>query len=198
MIYLQLFLAFFKIGLFSFGGGYVMIPLIQSEVVSVNGWITAAQFADVVAISQMTPGPIAVNAATFIGANAAGPLGSFFATLGVSAPSFILIIIVAKMMQKFNDSVAIASLLKGIRPVTIGMIGSASLLFATMSFLSLNLNSEFKKLIAMRANEMFTDVSIIVMPFVIFIVILISTLKFKLNPIGAVVLSAVLGVLLIR
>ena len=96
MIYLQLFLSYLKIGFFGFGGGYAMLSLIQNEIVVQQGWLTDAQFADIVAVSQMTPGPIAINSATFIGYKTAGIMGSAFATLGVCLPSFIIIYIICK------------------------------------------------------------------------------------------------------
>ena len=109
MLYWELFTVFFKIGLFSFGGGLAMISIIQQEVVG-RGWIPAAEYARIITISQITPGPIAVNTATYVGARVCGPefwhalLGSFVATFSVSLPSFILVTIVARSLQKFNSS----------------------------------------------------------------------------------------------
>ncbi len=193
MIFLDLFITFFKLGLFSFGGGYVMVPLIQSEVVAAKGWITAAQFADVVAVSQMTPGPIAVNAATFIGASTAGVLGAACATFGVSLPSFILVSIAARMMEKFKDNRYISAALSGIRPVTVGMIASAAFVFATMSFLQFDLQAEAVKLVTFKFSEMFSSFGFSVRSALIFVFVLVGSLKFKLNPIFAVFLSGVLG-----
>ena len=112
MLYWELFTVFFKIGLFSFGGGLAMISIIQQEVVG-RGWIPAAEYARIITISQITPGPIAVNTATYVGARVCGPefwhalLGSFVATFSVSLPSFILVAIVARSLQKFNSSLAV-------------------------------------------------------------------------------------------
>ncbi|MDR1180058.1 MAG: chromate transporter, partial [Spirochaetales bacterium] len=129
---LQLVWSFFKIGLFSYGGGYAMVPMMQSEIVSHN-WIPIREFADIVAISQMTPGPIAVNAATYIGYRVAGIFGSAAATLGVTLPSFILVILVTHFLQKFKESHTVNSILTGIRPATVGLIAAAVIFFARMS-----------------------------------------------------------------
>ena len=116
MLYWELFTVFFKIGLFSFGGGLAMISIIQQEVVG-RGWIPASEYARIITISQITPGPIAVNTATYVGARVCGPefwhalLGSFVATFSVSLPSFILVAIVARSLQKFNSSLAVQGIL---------------------------------------------------------------------------------------
>lgn len=100
MVYLALFYSFFKIGFFSFGGGYAMIPLIEKEIVNIHKWIPVNEFLDIIAISQLTPGPIAINAATFVGHKISGVLGSIAATVGVTAPSFIIILIIAMLIKK--------------------------------------------------------------------------------------------------
>jgi len=110
MEYLKLFVSFFKVGLFSFGGGYAMLPMIYQEIDAFG--LTMKEFSDVVAISQMTPGPIAVNAATYVGYKAAGFLGSAFATLGVSLPSFILISIIVLVFNKFKTNSIVQSALE--------------------------------------------------------------------------------------
>ncbi len=126
MIYASLFAMFFRIGLFSFGGGLAMLPLIFQSVQDF-GMMTAAEFSDLVALSQVTPGPIAVNAATYVGFNGAGIPGALAATLGVSLPSFILILIVVKFLERFQESKGIQGAFLGIRPVTVGLIASAVL-----------------------------------------------------------------------
>lgn len=126
MIYASLFIMFFRIGLFSFGGGLAMLPLIFQSVKDF-GMMTAAEFSDLVALSQVTPGPIAVNAATYVGFNGAGIPGALAATLGVSLPSFILILIVVKFLERFQESKGIQGAFLGIRPVTVGLIASAVL-----------------------------------------------------------------------
>lgn len=124
MIYLQLFFTFFKIGLFTFGGGASMIPIIQQEVVS-NGWLSEEQLLQYIAISESTPGPIAVNMATFIGSTQGGVLGSILATLGVVLPSFIIILLIASIFTKFAQYAGVQTVLKTIRPIVVGMIISA-------------------------------------------------------------------------
>lgn len=196
MIYLQLFWSFFKIGMFSFGGGYAMIPLIQEEI-QAHGWVEAKEFADIVAISQMTPGPIAVNAATYIGVKTAGVLGSVFATLGVSLPSFILIVVIANFLVKFKESRVIESALKGIRPATTGLISSAVVFFAGMSIITANLSLEKIKYLFIGQFTRFTEgIELHPGALLIFLVILVAVKKFRMHPILAVVCSAVLGVLL--
>ncbi|WP_010251397.1 chromate transporter [Acetivibrio cellulolyticus] len=191
MIQLLLFWTFFKIGLFSFGGGYAMIPLIQTEIER-NGWIGAKEYADIIAISQMTPGPLAVNAATYVGAKTAGILGSFSATLGVSLPSFILIVIIAHFFIQFKENAIIESILQGIRPVTIGMVGSAVVFMAGTSIFKSGISFiEIKSLLTGQLSN--SDNIIDVWSIAVFLIILISTVKFKVHPILAVVLSAVLG-----
>jgi len=127
MIYLQLFFSFFVIGLFTFGGGYAMLSLIQNEVVVNHAWITAQEFTDMVAISQMTPGPIGINSATYVGYAVTGNIfGSLVATIAVTLPSFIIILLICKIYNKFKESNIFASLMKTLRPVVIGMIGAAA------------------------------------------------------------------------
>lgn len=129
MIYIELFYTFFVIGLFTFGGGYAMLSLIQTEVVVKHAWLTTQQFTDIVAISQMTPGPIGVNSATYVGYTATGNiLGSLIATFAVSLPSFIIILTICKLYVKFKHSQMFESLLKTLRPIVIGMIGAASVI----------------------------------------------------------------------
>ncbi|WP_094548363.1 chromate transporter [Petroclostridium xylanilyticum] len=197
MIYIKLLWIFFKIGLFSFGGGYAMIPLIQEEI-QANGWVEAREFANIVAISQMTPGPIAVNAATYIGTKTAGIPGSVFATLGVSLPSFILVLLIARFFAKFKDNYMVEAVLKGIRPVTIGLISSAVIFFAEMSIFKDKLPFErIKYMLTGKFVNLLEGIRIEPGAFLIFIIILIAAKKFKMNPIIAVVSSAVLGMILI-
>lgn len=121
MKYLLLFLEFFKIGLFSFGGGYGMLPLMEETVVG-REWITSSQFFDFVGVAESTPGPIAINMATFIGASRAGILGSFLATLGVVMPSFIIILLIAAVLKNLTDNRFFAGFMKGVKPVVTGLI----------------------------------------------------------------------------
>jgi len=124
MIYFELFWTFFKIGLFTFGGGYAMLPLIQKEVMAHN-WISSDELVNFVAVSESTPGPFAVNMSTYIGSEMGGIFGSFCATLGVVLPSFIIILIVAKCYEKFKNSSIVKGCMSGLKPTVIGLIGSA-------------------------------------------------------------------------
>lgn len=121
----QIFIAFFKIGAFSFGGGYAMLPFIEREIVNNNGWLSSKEFLDVLAISQVSPGPIAINSATFIGYKYNFILGSIFATLGVIFFSVIIINLVAPSLEKYKNNKKISVLFKTLRPITIGFILSA-------------------------------------------------------------------------
>ncbi|MDE6500109.1 MAG: chromate transporter [Rikenella sp.] len=172
MIYVQLFLTFLKIGLFGFGGGYAMISLIQTEVVVRHGWLSAAQFADIIAISQVTPGPIAINSATYIGYTATGSVwGSALATLGVCVPSLVIMLVAARFYLRMKDNPYVAQVMRALRPVVVGLILAAALLLFT--------------------PENFIDWK----SFVIFGAVLIAALR-KVNPILLIVLSGLAGWLL--
>ncbi len=121
-MYLSLFITFFKIGLFSFGGGYAALPLIQQEVVGVNQWISASEFNDLITISQMTPGPIAINASTFVGTRLLGLPGGIVATLGCVTPSAIIVGLLAYFYSKYKNIDAISNVLVFLRPAIISMI----------------------------------------------------------------------------
>lgn len=124
---LKLFLSFLKIGAFTFGGGYAMIPLIEKEAIEVHGWLTAKEFIDILAVVEMTPGPIAINSATFLGYRVGGVLGSILATTAVVLPSVVVILIIAHFLSKFKKSFYVDWAFKGIRPVVLGFILSASI-----------------------------------------------------------------------
>ena len=123
-ILFKLFYTFFKIGLFTFGGGYAMLPLIREEVLA-NNWADEAELVNFIAVSESTPGPFAVNMSTYIGTEQAGILGAFFATLGVVLPSFIIILIVARYYQKYQNSKIVTGLMSGLKPAVVGLIGAA-------------------------------------------------------------------------
>lgn len=125
LLLLKLFWTFFKIGLFTIGGGYAMIPLITQESVA-NGWVTEVELMNYLAISESTPGPFAVNCATFIGFSEAGLLGAFSATLGVITPSFIIILIISKFLSNFIDNKYVKGALKGVKPVIISLIAGTA------------------------------------------------------------------------
>ena len=140
MIFLELFTTFFVIGMFTIGGGYAMLSLIQNEVVTVHGWIDDGTFTDIVAISQMTPGPIGINSATYIGyevLHTAGAsefmciLGSFTTTFAVVLPSFIIVLALCKVYEKWKNHYMFKGIMAGLKPATLGLIGTAALSLAT-------------------------------------------------------------------
>ncbi|HHT43690.1 MAG TPA: chromate transporter [Firmicutes bacterium] len=130
MILWQLFSAFFKIGLFTIGGGYAMLALIQQEIVS-RGWMTPQEFVDVVGIAEVTPGPIAINSATFVGFRTGGIPGALSASLAVVLPSLICVMIVSRMWEKYKSAHVVQSMFAGIRPVVAGLVAAAAVLIAT-------------------------------------------------------------------
>lgn len=125
---LQLFVSYLKIGFFGFGGGYAMLSLIHSEVVVRNAWLTNGEFSDIVAISQMTPGPIALNSATYIGYEVAGIWGSIVATTAVCIPALTVMMLITRFYLKLHDNIYVKSVVAGMKPVVVGMIMSAALL----------------------------------------------------------------------
>ena len=189
MIYIKLFLAFFKVGLFTFGGGYAMIPMIENEI-SAHGWMTGQQFADIIAISEMTPGPIAVNSATFVGYKTAGILGGALATLGVVLPSFIIILIIYKAFYKFNEHPIVKGAFYGIRPAVIGLIAGAAVFVSQTSIFkeALNLNT---------LSKMFTNIkSVVDLPsLAIMAASLVVIIKYKWRPYITILASGVLGII---
>lgn len=184
MIYLQLFIEFFLIGLFTFGGGYAMIPLVRETVLE-NGWLTEAQFYDFIGVCESTPGPIAVNMATFVGSDQAGVFGSICATLGVVLPSFIIILIIAMISGKFLKNKYVQRALKGIKAVVLGLIISTGIIFVikTFGFVSLN---EF--------NFNLISTIILVLLFIIYYGYSFIRKK-KINAILLICISAVLGII---
>lgn len=124
---LKLFWSFFQIGLFSIGGGYAAMPLIQEQVITANGWMSVGEFTDLITISQMTPGPIAVNSASFIGARMAGIPGALTATAGCILPSCVIVMLIAWLYRKYSNLRLIDGALKGLRPAVVGMIATAAL-----------------------------------------------------------------------
>lgn len=140
MIFVELFFTFFIIGMFTIGGGYAMLSLIQNEVVTVHGWIDDTTFTDIVAISQMTPGPIGINSATYIGYEVLAQsgasellsiLGSFTATFAVVLPSFIIVLLLAKVYARWKEHPIFKGVLMGLRPAVLGLIGTAAIGLAT-------------------------------------------------------------------
>lgn len=170
-ILLQLFMTFFKIGAFSFGGGYAMLPLLEEEVIRNHAWMTSSEFIDIFAISEMTPGAIAVNAATFLGFRVAGILGAIVSTFAVILPSFIVISLIFASLSKFKSSKYVGWIFEGIRPIVIGLILAAGITVGKSSFV---------------------DVKSVIIALGLFYVV-----SFKdLNPIFAIIIGGVLGVIL--
>jgi len=122
----SLFMSFFRIGLFTIGGGYAMIPLMEAEVITVHGWMNSSEFLDIIAVAEMTPGPVSINAATFIGYTTGGLPGSMFATLGVISPSLILILLFSRLLMRVIQNPSATSFLNGLRSGLIALILLAS------------------------------------------------------------------------
>ncbi len=181
MIYLELFFTFFTIGLFTFGGGDAMLPLIQQRVLE-KGWLEEAQIIDFIAVSESTPGPFAINIATYVGTETANVLGAVCATLGVVMPSFIVILIVARFYEKFKASRTVAGAMTGLRPVVIGLIGAAVLSMALEVFFSAG--------VSLAAVTGFWFIASLI----IAALALILTFKFKAHPIVVILISAALGI----
>lgn len=181
MTLLKLFLSFIQVGLFSVGGGYAAIALIREQVVEINSWLTMSQFSDLTAIAEMTPGPVAINAATFTGIRIAGLPGAFAATLGCITPSIIISTLLAFIYYRYKGAKALQSVLKSIRPATIGIIFSAGL--------------------SILQYAVFTDgiISISSVDYVsvfIFIISFVLLRKTKLSPIPVMLISGVLYLLI--
>lgn len=138
MIYIQLFWSMFQIGLFSIGGGYVAIPLIQHQIVELHGWLTTKEFTDVITIAEMTPGPIAINSATFVGIRVAGFPGAIISTLACVLPSCVIVIALAKIYYRYRNLNAIQYILSGLRPAVVAMIASAGLGIILLAFFADN------------------------------------------------------------
>ncbi len=134
MIYLQLFLSFLQVGMFSFGGGYAAMPLIQGQVVTGHHWISMSEFTDLITISQMTPGPIAVNSATFVGIKIAGIPGALAATFGCILPSCIIVTVIAKLYLKYRSMEVLQGVLGSLRPAVVAMIASAGISILITAF----------------------------------------------------------------
>ncbi|ABY95875.1 MULTISPECIES: chromate transporter [Thermoanaerobacter] len=171
MIYLSLFWAFFKVGAFSFGGGYAMIPLIKKEIIDIHHWLSVDQFLDIIAISQMTPGPIAINAATFVGYKVGGFWGSAAATIGVTSPSFLIIIILALLIIRYRHLPWLDAFFKGVRPAVIALIVQAAYSVGKSSF---------------------TGIKDMLVAAVVFV----GLYLLKINPLIIIVMAAILGIVI--
>ena len=171
LLLIKLFISFFKIGAFSFGGGYAMLPLLEKELIVKHQWISTIDFIDILAISEMTPGPIAINSATFLGYRVAGILGAIISTFAVALPSFIIITLMYKFINRFKNSKYISWAFKGIRPVVLGLIGAAAITVGKTSFIDIK--------------------SILIAIFIFFLV----SIK-KINAILVIVIAGILGIIL--
>ena len=180
MIYLQLFLSFLQIGAFSFGGGYAAMPLIQNQVVQLHPWLSQSEFTDLITISQMTPGPIAVNSATFVGTRIAGVPGALAATIGCVLPSCTLVTILAKIYLKYRNLSLLQDILKSLRPAVIAMIAAAGVSILVTAFWGNDISSLHLDTILSSTNIRAVG---------IFLVSLILLAKFKMDPIHVMLLS---------
>ena len=181
MIYLQLFYTFFKIGLFGFGGGYAMLSMIQGEVVTRYDWVSTQEFTDIVAISQSTPGPIGINAATYVGFTATGSIwGSVIATFAVVLPSFILMLTISKFFLKYQKHPAVEAVFCGLRSAVVGLLASAALVLMNVE----NFGSP--------TDDTYT----FVISIIIFLVAFIGTKKYHANPILMIIACGIAGLIL--
>lgn len=190
MIFLKLFFTFFKIGLFGFGGGYGMLSLIQMETVRNHHWLSSAEFTNIVAISQMTPGPVGINSATYCGytaihnagmGNALAVLGSFTSTFALVLPSFVLMILISRLFMKYMKTSAVQHVFLGLRPAVVGLLAAATILLLD--------------------KENFGDPSVNPWQFVVSVLLFVATFygtyKMKVNPIHMIGYAAIAGLVLL-
>ena len=189
MIYLKLFLTFLEIGAVSFGGGYGMISLVREKVIT-NGWLTDGEFLNMIAVAESTPGPIAVNMATFVGSTKGGLLGSFLATLGVVLPAFIIMLIIASLIRNLLKYKGVQAVLGGIRPAVVGLIIATASTMILSSVLGLSISG-----FSLEIPELIKNVAIFAS--VAGAATLYKKLKKKkISPILLILLSGVLGLVL--
>ena len=181
MIFLELFYVFFCIGAFTFGGGYAMLPLMQEQVLA-RAWATEEELIHFIAVSESTPGPFAVNMATYVGSTQGGIIGAFFATLGVVLPSFIIILIVARLYEQFKNSKVVSAAMSGLKPAAVGLIASAVITMGKSVF--------FHDGVSL---DVFTNVKFYVSA-VIF-ALMSYLLHKKVHPIVVISISAILGII---
>ena len=189
MIYFELFYVFFLIGLFTFGGGYAMIPMIQDQVVG-RGWLSDTQLTNFIAISETTPGPFAINISTFIGSRMGGIVGAVCSTVGVILPSLIIIMIIALILSKFLNNRYVKGALNGVKPVVVALISATAIVFLV-------------KMVLFQGNALFSqqlsfDRAAVTLLFILasFVIIYKINKKKSLNPILLLLLSAALGIVL--
>ena len=187
MIYLKLFLTFLKIGAVSFGGGYAMISLIRDDCIA-NGWLTETELLNFIAVAESTPGPIAVNMATFVGSSQGGILGAFLSTLGVVLPSFVIILLIASVFTRLLKYAGVKAVLGGIRPAIIALIlGTAVIMFLSLGFGIKNIHN----------TPVFDFKALVVLAVIFALSFAYSKWKKKaFSPILLILISGALGVLL--
>lgn len=191
MLLAKLFIAFFKIGLFGFGGGLAIIQLIYDSIKEFTN-ITPEQFANIVAIAQVTPGPVAVNSATYVGYEVGGYLGSALATLGVATPAFIIIAMVANAVERYKESTAVKGALEGIRPATVGLIAAAVITIGKAAIMPEHtLGGNFSVLRDMTVSVGGMHIDVISIVLCGLTILLIQ--KFKINPMLVLVIIACVG-----
>ena len=188
MIYLMLFYEFFKTGLFAIGGGMATLPFLDAMALK-TGWFTQAQLVDMIAISESTPGPIGVNMATYVGFTTAGPIGSIIATLGLIAPSIIVILIIAKFLSKFKDSPIVKSVFYSLRPTSTALIAAAGV---PVIMLSLTNSDKFK---SSGSILDFFNFGAIVLAIILFVLTNKVKATKKLHPVVFIAASAILGII---
>lgn len=184
MLILKLFLSFLQIGLFSVGGGYAAIPLIQDQIVAVHHLMTMEEFSDLITIAEMTPGPISINSSTFVGMRLSGPFGALFCTLGVITPSFFICLLLARLYYKYRGFSGVQTVLAALRPAVVALIGSAG-----FSILSL----------ALFSGSLSDGISLTEFRWIeggLFLVCLLLLRKFKLSAVAVILGSGVVGTVL--
>ena len=179
MIYLQLFVSFLQVGMFSFGGGYAALPLIQGQIITTHEWLSMSEFTDLITISQMTPGPIAINAATFVGEKIAGIPGALCATAGYILPSCIIVTMIAKIYLKWRNVEVFQGVLGSLRPAVVAMIASAGI-----SIL----------ITALWGNDIISFAGTNWILAVIFVICIFLIQKVKMNPVWVMLLAGVMKV----
>lgn len=181
MIYLDLMITFALIGLFSIGGGYAALPLIEEQVVLAHNWLSMNEFMDVLTISQMTPGPIALNAATFVGNKMGGVLGALCATIGVIIPSFIIVLCLAFLYYKYRNLNFMHTILKGLRVGVVALIATAGMTMIVQAFF---------------INQIITIEMIDYLSIALFMIAIILLHKYKLNPIIVMLICGVIAIMM--
>ena len=180
MTLLQLFISFLQVGALSFGGGYASMPLIQEQVINVHHWLTVSEFTDLISISQMTPGPIAVNSATFVGIKIAGIPGAIVATIGCILPSILLVTVISHFYLKYRNLSLLQEILKMLRPAVVSLIATAGVSILVTAFFG--------------ESGLMTIKNIKYQMVVIFIICMVMLMKYKMDPVLVMVLAGVMNV----